>query len=402
MKTRFASLVLLATSALVSFAVTATASTLPLPDNVRHRFVILPNDAPGHLLTAGHAPSRLKMVQWNGSFVDKTGQNITFTMAGQDPTVATSGSTTVPAVVVPVILKYGRKYDNAIFDPTTRIVTGTSSTVIDMTLDSPIFQNMDFATGGVDLGTTQYIDAFQRANFWRTVKNNPNYHVLLSQPTVLAPLTIKVPRIQGDEVRHFTSDGTPVAIIGIDEFDAALQAYMTAHAAQINPSVIPIFITYQTYLIVNHNINNGVIGGYHSANGPQPAGQTYSYATFVDSRPHFSQDVEAVSHEVGEWMDDPFVDNVVNCNDNTGGALEVGDPLEGDTNYGGYPYALGGYTYNLQSLVFMEYWGDVKKGTKQKPPSVNQWFTFQGPPAGPLSPASHDSITGVCPGPQNP
>src|SRR6202790_386100 len=42
------------------------------------------------------------------------------------------------------------------------------------------------------------------------------------------------------------------------------------------------------------------IGGYHSANGAQPSGQTYSHATYVDSPGSFSQDVSALSHEIGE------------------------------------------------------------------------------------------------------
>ena len=31
------------------------------------------------------------------------------------------------------------------------------------------------------MGTTQYIDAYQRANFWGTVQSNPNYHLLLGR-----------------------------------------------------------------------------------------------------------------------------------------------------------------------------------------------------------------------------
>ncbi len=64
----------------------------------------------------------------------------------------------------------------------------------------------------------------------------------------------------------------------------------------------------------------------------------------------FAQDVSALSHESGEWMDDPLV---VNTNGNTVacGILEVGDPEEGFSNYGAFPYTLGGSTYNLQDLV---------------------------------------------------
>ncbi len=100
-----------------------------------------------------------------------------------------------------------------------------------------------------------------------------------------------------------------------------------------------------------------------------PAGQTYAYATYVDTPGAFSEDVSAFSHEIGEWMDDPFIDNVVNCKDNS--IMEDGDPLENNANYGAYPYTVNGFTYNLQSLVFIGYFG--------APPStsVNSWLSFQ-------------------------
>jgi len=50
---------------------------------------------------------------------------------------------------------------------------------------------------------------------------------------------------------------------------------------------LPLFITYDIYL----TSGGCCIGGYHSANGAQPGGQTYSYATYVDSAGAFSQDV---------------------------------------------------------------------------------------------------------------
>jgi hypothetical protein len=68
-------------------------------------------------------------------------------------------------------------------------------------------------------------------------------------------------------------------------------------------------------------------------------------------------------------MDDPFVDNTVNCNDNS--IMEDGDPLEGNANYGAYPYSLKGFTYHLQSLVFIGYFGAPKTD------SVHSWLAFQ-------------------------
>jgi len=48
----------------------------------------------------------------------------------------------------------------------------------------------------------------------------------------------------------------------------------------------------------------------------------------------------------------------------------VGDPLEGTANYGSHHYVLNGFTYNLQDLVMLPYFG--------APPSrsVNGWLSF--------------------------
>jgi hypothetical protein len=66
------------------------------------------------------------------------------------------------------------------------------------------------------------------------------------------------------------------------------------------------------------------------------------------------------------------VASAYNGNNTPCGILDVGDPLESNPNYGGYPYSLHGLTYNLQDLVTLPYFG--------APPSttVNNWFTFQG------------------------
>ena len=62
----------------------------------------------------------------------------------------------------------------------------------------------------------------------------------------------------------------------------------------------------------------------------------------------------------------------INGNNTPCGILENGDPLENNSNYGAYPYAVNGFSYNLQDLVTLPYFG--------APPatSVNGFFTFQG------------------------
>jgi hypothetical protein len=56
------------------------------------------------------------------------------------------------------------------------------------------------------------------------------------------------------------------------------------------------------------------------------------------------------------------------------GILEDGDPEEGFTNFGGFPYTLGGFTYNLQDLTFLPYFGAPTST------SVGGSLTFQGNP----------------------
>jgi len=316
---------------------------------------------PNHMELAPK-PQAATLTQWNGSFTDLTKKKVTFTMVGTDPTT-TNVSSTIKVFIIPVRMKYGTKNGNHTFDPKNTVLSN-GKTVINNIIASPIFDpGVDFTQGGTDLGTTQYIDAFQRGNFWSTVATNSNYHVLLGTPTVLAQKTIVVPASLGSVVNNPFGSGI-VGTYDINAFDSHLQTWMAA-IKKINPSVLPIFITYDVYL----TSGGCCIGGYHNANGAQPTGQTYSHATYVDSPGAFSQDVSALSHEIGEWLDDPFVDNNVHCRDNS--IMEDGDPLEGNANYGGFPYTLNGFTYNLQSLVFLGYFGAPAST------SVHSWLSFQ-------------------------
>jgi len=246
------------------------------------------------------------------------------------------------------------------FDPSHVLSNG--NTVTTNTVTSPIFDSTTtYTQGGVDVGTTQYIDAFQRANFWGTVKNNTNSHLLLGA-TVLAEQTPSPSKANGKSGTPF---GFTAGEVNINWFDAQLPTIMSNLGIQ--PNTFPIFLTYDVYLTQN----GCCIGGYHSSEGSVSNPQSYAEATYADHVGAFSQDVSALSHEVGEWADDPLTVNI-NGNNTPCGILEVGDPLENNPNFGAFPYALHGFTYNLQDLVTLPYFG--------APPSttVNNWFTFQG------------------------
>ncbi|MGA2136639.1 MAG: hypothetical protein ABSH50_30480 [Bryobacteraceae bacterium] len=293
---------------------------------------------------------------WNGSFV-YSGTTYNYNMVGTAPSSNTS--TTVPVFIIPVkIVVTSSGGTTTTFDPSTVLTNG--NTVTENTVTSPIYdKTTTYTQGGVDVGTSQYIDAYQRANFWGTVQTSPNYHVLFGGPKVLPEITLKPSSKDGKTGKPF---GYTMGELNLNWFDAEAQSYISKHSAEITPSTLPVFLLYDVYL----TDFGCCIGGYHSSVGAQ----AYAQATYVDIPGQFAQDVSALSHESGEFVDDPLVNNSGNpvaC-----GILEVGDPLENNANFGAYPYTLHGFQYNLQDLVTLPYFG--------APPStsVNDWFTFQG------------------------
>ncbi len=300
------------------------------------------------------------LTTWNGSLVYNK-KTYKYNMVGTAP--STGKSTTISVFVIPVILTYKSSKGTTTFSPLSKQSNG--QTAVQNTTSSPLFNNLDFTSGGTDLGTTQYVDAFQRGNFWSTVSKHTGYHVMLGKPKTLPTLTLTVPSADGKVATEF---GITVGTADINWFDGQLQSYISKHS-QIVPNSLPIFITYNSYLT---EFGSYCIGGYHSAFGSTSAAQAYAHFTYVSTPGLFAQDVSALSHETAEWLDDPLVvnsGNPVAC-----GVLEVGDPEEGFANYGAFPYTLNGFTYNLQDLVFLPYFGAPAST------SVNNEMTFQNNP----------------------
>ncbi len=353
MKIRFATLCqLMALTLIACFCLSALALARDAPtsdESVRPRFMVIPKPID---LNLPAPPTTLQ--EWNGSFVYNG--IWPYVMVGADP--STNTSATIPTSIIPVkiILSTGQSFDPLVPTPFSPYVRTVTSPIFDMTTtyDLPPI-----------VGKTQYIDAFQRANFWSIVSVNTSSHLLLTTPPIavnpaLPELVLSVPAADGHLGHPF---GHAAALVDINYFDAQVSAYMTAHS-QIDPSKFAIFETTDTYLTEGGSC---CIGGYHSNNGAQ----TYAHFTYIDHPGDFAQDVSALSHEVGEWADDPLYPSP---NNTPCGILEVGDPLEGTTNYGDYPYVLHGFTYHLQDLVFLRYFGAPANT------SVNDWWSFQNYP----------------------
>ena len=261
------------------------------------------------------------------------------------------GSTTITVHLIPTKFVVG----GFTADPSAPDSKGKS--VIDYTIASPIFDSTtDYKQGKTDIGATQYEDAFERLNLWGLLKkkSKAGYHVLLS-PKVETGISYS--NVAGATTA--TVLGNEVVLYNINTFDRSVQSAV----AKFPAANLVMFVTTQLYL----TSGSSIIGGYHNYTGTQAYGH-YTYITSAGST--FAWDVAALSHELGEWMDDPTVNNGSPC-----GRNEVGDPLEGgqpNHAYGSWPYVVGGVTYHLQDLVTPVYFGAPAKT------SANKWFTFQG------------------------
>ena len=356
-------------------------------------------------LAAAKAGNTLPL--WN-FFVQSSRDNnyYTGTMVG-DPT---SGTQNIPTYIVPLIIKVhtigtkvnpdgsiSTKPGNHNFNPTVADTNclGTMGNNVPLTLvqQSPLILPATFNFGGTTVGTTQYVDAFQRANFW-AVEDRNLFHTNLNPVKTLKAVVIDVPAANGLALStkafgppDFCSD---LGIIDIAWFDAYIDnTVLPALASKgVNPANFPIFLVHNlvwAFPAVT-NLNDCCILGYHGTNGNGPI-QTYSPLNFDSTGlfPPAIEDTGVMAHEIAEWMDDPFGNNptpawghigqVPGCQNN----LEVGDPLTGT---GVSPVVMpNGFTYHLQELAFFSwFYGQNLAAGPNAPLSIgiNGWFSDNG------------------------
>ncbi len=303
------------------------------------------------------------------------GSRFTYTMVGKNPAVATATpSTTVKTQIVPLKMVIGPDT----FDPTTGNRCDSVS-ALNRTTGSPVFKALAWKFGGTSIGTAQYVDAFRRAEFWKSTNPagvNPGYHVKLS-PTVLAPVAIKVPSREAALGAGTCSDLGAVEINWLDNY-LQTKVIPSLGSAGVKPSTFPLFVVSNVVEFVTTTSNCCVLG-YHSAISTSQGVQTYGIADYENSGffpPSDNlRDIEIASHEVAEWMDDPtgtnptkswgHIGQVSNCQSN----LEVGDPLTGTT----ITRTVGTMRYHLQELAFFSWFYHSRPSL-----GVNGWYSSNG------------------------
>jgi hypothetical protein len=302
-------------------------------------------------------PTTRTVPHWFGSTLDPhDGITYGYNMVGADPNNC-SGSACAAAVTADII-------------PLNVVVNGmtfSGEDVLAATLTSPVFARNDYGstpaataagafpnapafirgTGGVlsqgDAGQLlQLQDATMRAQFNKT--GSSPYHLTLN-PVTHDPITIVIPSGQGTLLQ--SGRGVVFADVSIQWWSTRIQNLQKS-LGYVDPTRLPIFLTKDVFNYEGNNPANCCVLGFHGAgastngNGNQPV-QTFAWASWVSpgvyARPSGGtdwalQDIHALTHEIAEWADDPFVNNTVEpwltptapqygCTS----VLETGDPV---------------------------------------------------------------------------
>ena len=338
--------------ALTGYARLAVGATDPLPiDDSKLQAVST---------TMGGAtvlPATRTVAHWFGSTADPhDGITYGYNMVGADPNNCSGAgcSVTIEVDITPVVVNIdGVTYDGR--------------DVLAATLASPLFSTNDYTQtpyataasttsailpqgpGGVlsqdDAGLQlQLQDATMRAQFGKTGPNS-NYHLIL-HPNVLPAVTINVPANQGVLLK--SGRGVVFADVDIGWWSSQIGNLET----KADPTHLAVYLSNNVMLYEGNVITNCCVIGYHGTKATGNGGgstnsngnaavQTFAWASWVQpglfsrlGREWALQDIHALSHEVSEWADDPFVNNTVEpwltptapqygCT----GVLETGDPV---------------------------------------------------------------------------
>jgi hypothetical protein len=307
-------------------------------------------------------PTTRTITHWWGSAMNpQDGITYGFNMVGADPNHCSGSgcSVTIQADITPLIVNFdGMTYDGtAVLGPTLAspqfVGNDYGSTPAATAAGNfPLYPSLVNGPGGTlsqgDKGLSlQLEDATMRAQFNKVGRNSP-YHLIL-HPNVLPAVTIDVPQNQG--VLYESPQGVIFPTININWWAAQIQNLERT----ADPTHLPIYLTNDVLLkdqfggcctIGFHGTRASGYGTGDANSNGNAVVQTFAWASWVrpGTYPRVAgrplptqwalQDIHALSHEIAEWADDPFVNNTVDpwltptapqygCTN----VLETGDPV---------------------------------------------------------------------------
>ena len=310
-----------------------------------------------------HNPRFRSLPHFSSSFTYK-GTPYLYTMLGNAP--ASGNPSQLRTIIIPLRMQFRGFEQDVTFDP---------AFAVRNILRSPIYQEAQFPTE-----SGQFADVFQRATFWNKMDRQRRWHTTLARPKVAETIDIQVTPGIGELIQLDST--TFLGTMNIDALDS--QLHTIVQLMGIDPDETPLFITQNAFA--------DVALGYHDAyavdnDDDSETLQTLMFSSWLDPNivGDLLGDISTLNHEVAEWYDDPFVNNIVPlwafpphnlvCGDNP--YLEVGDPQGNGPDYAlfpTYPVTMNNFTYHLQGLVMLPWFA------REAPSSaVNRWYSFPDP-----------------------
>jgi len=280
-----------------------------------------------------------------------------YTMVGTNPALRRAGNVAVPVLIVPLRLEFS---DGTVLDTTQPDTCLGGLVPLTVTLQSPLFQDFDYGEG-----PKQFLEQIRRLEFWRFTapgKLNPGYSVRLS-PVVLPTQTLALSPASDTENVACLATGALEKMGHLDVAD--WDKFFLSQAVPQFPKWGVNAGTFVLFLLPFVDFTSGgaqVTVAFHGI-FPTPGGTiTFAAAQLGVVRPGKLVNIGPVSHELAEWLDDPFVDNATPPWGNTGQVtgcqenLEVGDPLTGTF----LPAILmpNGVSYQAQETAFLSWFFD--------------------------------------------
>jgi hypothetical protein len=374
--------------------------------------------AKGKAAVQSGVPGVDSLPNWTGSFTapgfDSRGnpQSVwPFEMVGRPP--ERGDVTVINTPIIPVVVDLLGP-DGKVAVVNGKPLTLDPSQFIRPVVQSPEFEPFPYATGGF----TQFNDAMFRTEFADRIRtrhgDDNGWHTLLF-PRVKKQQRMQIPF--GAWLFGVNPDGS-IAFALIDE---------SAFVAALFPSTVPVdnttvigaaelagdMTTRDLTALIFNNVylfqgtpNNCCVLGFHTydfepgdpSNGNRERRFVFSYASWIT--PGFFafgfEDITALSHEISETFNDPFVDNAtpwwLSVDPILGGGLcqnnlETGDVIEVLSSLPVFPIQSHGMTYHPQNEAMFS------------------WFAFQSPSTaanGSYSFPDETTLTTLSPGPLKP
>jgi len=298
------------------------------------------------------------------------GATYPYTMLGYPP--KSGRSVALRSVVVPLRMHFVG------FGPNGNIsYTFFPGPAVKSIVHSPMYQDATFVNG-----VGQFGEMMQRAAFWNKMDAERKWSVRMARPRVLDPIDIEITPETGALFQD--SSGNYFGDVLFSLVDAMARIIIqTEHFAA---DELPVFVT--------DNVTAEALG-WHSAYPVRHPDhsvrlQTYVFTSWLDPAlvDPIVADVSTFNHENLEWINDPFVVNVVPtwmyppasdprtvCSGNN--LLEVGDPQGNGPTFDDYPTVvvpIDGVQYHLQQLVLLQWFTDEVPSSAE-----NGWYTFPDP-----------------------